>query len=82
MNFRKRLKRIRARWAKMARDSCKFFGLPFKTYLTWDELPDSYKELNQHYDVPYVVSHYGPGVTIVAPYLRESDFTLVEDTDD
>lgn len=78
MNFRKRLKRKRRQWATMARANCKLFGIPFKTFLTWDELPDSYKELNEEYDVPYVVEHYGPGVTIVAPYFRESDFTPVK----
>ena len=82
MKFRKRLKRKRRQWAKMARANCKLFGIPFKTFLTWDELPDSYKELNTHYDVPYVAEHYGPGVVIVAPYLRESDFTPMEDADD
>ena len=77
MNFRKRLKQKRARWKEMARANCRIFGIPFKTFLQWDELPGWYKELNTHYDVPYVVTHYGPGVVVVAPYLRDSDFIPV-----
>jgi hypothetical protein len=78
MNLRKRLKRKRACWAKMARANCKLYGIPFKTFLTWDELPDGYKEGNDFRDVMFYVHHYCPGLLMISPYLKETDFTPVE----
>lgn len=78
MSFRKRLKRKRARWAKMARANCKLFGIPFKTYLTWDELSDVYKDLPYCQDLLWKVTHYGYGIMLINPCVKESDFTPVE----
>jgi hypothetical protein len=80
MNLRKRLKRKRARWEKMARANCKLFGIPFKTFLTWDELPDVYKDLPYCQDLLWKVTHYGRGMMLIDTCVKESDFTLVEET--
>ena len=78
MNFRKRLKRKRARWRQMARDNCRLDGIPFKTYLTWDELPDVLKDLPYCHDLLWKVTHYGRGMMLINPCVKESDFTPVE----
>lgn len=78
MNLRKRTKRKRASWSDMARTNCRMFGLPFKRLLTWEELPEFYKEHNDLKDVPYIVIHWCPGCVLVLPALRESDFTPVK----
>ena len=77
MNLKQRLKNKRMQWRKMAKSNCKKMGIPFKAILTWNELPDYYKEVNTDYGVPYVVIHYGPGITMIFPMLKESDFTPV-----
>ena len=82
MKLRKRLKKKRARWARMARANCKMVGIPFKTFLTWDELPVVDKQDNSWQGVLYYVHHYCPGLLTIAPYLKESDFTPVEGADD
>ena len=77
MTFRKRLKRKRTCWKQMARANCKLFGIPFKTFLTWDELPAVYHELPYCHDLLWHVTHYGPGAMLIDPCVKESDFTPV-----
>ena len=79
MKLRKRLKRKRALWRAMARDNCKLFGIHFKTFLTWDELPDVYHELPYCHDILWKVTHYGRGIMLIDPCVKESDFTPVKE---
>ena len=77
MNFRKRLKQKRSNWARMARANCRLFGLPFKTYLTWDELPDGHQVLPEYRDIMWKAIHCGYGLMLINPCVKESDFTPI-----
>ena len=78
MNFRKRLKQTRARWKEMARVNCRTFGIPFKRFLTWDELPPVYHDLPYCHDTLWCVTHYGPGMMLISPCVKEADFAPVK----
>ena len=77
MNRRRHLKQKRAHWLQMARANCNLFGLPRKSYLTWQELPQDIRQQYPFQDVLYHVRHFGVGVMRIDPMLQESDFTPV-----
>ncbi len=77
MNFRKYLKRKRMYWRNMAKSNCRLFGIPFKQFLTWDELPPVYHDLPYCHDILWRVTHYGPGAMLINPCAKETDFTHV-----